>query len=666
MNKKFSNLETTDKKRKLILSNVMIMDNEFGTKNNCLNIKKKIDLKKINLYSDSNLPLIDINTNKSSKSNKTIFNHINHKTEIDSKNILEKFYYNESSTERRTPIRTEKLLLIPNNRIKINNILKNFDIKKQEKLTNEIKSNKMKLETLGKNKKSIAKSTKSIFSKKKVFLTEGERKDINEIKPFQNNKIIKKTKTNLENIYNKNPDIKKTSENAPFYYSRPYEKAVFYHLKQINDYKYQKYLQLNTIEDNSYNFINKNKLLTKSNIILQLIKSEQNKLLTNYNLYSEQIKKNQKIIELDEKNFEGLKEKQKNLCKEFEKMHLNIYQKNKELEEQEVENHYIIKNNQDEIRRILHKIDELRVFAFFVNEVLGGDITRFENKIIPEDKYEEEIDYYKIYEEVLNKYNYFLLNSPFDDGNIKYNEELMKQEKTFINEPEKMWFKFKEIENIIVRNVFVKENIKNEIKEMIEEKNYNLKDLKQRKEMLEIEYKNLMENFEYEKIKYKEIEKRYISYKIEINEMINDLYNYSSKAFNNFNASNKQYILFDTLDTTKEIYRIIQNSEIYINNLILGLKHLQKEDSILFDKTLDNRKKYLKILKTQKILNQKMKEKFNFILDQNNLNRIPFKSRKTEAPFHKYKKVKKIEIDKSLIERIENEELLTYEKEEAE
>ena len=89
MNKKFSNLEIMDKKRKLILSNVMKMDNEFGIKNNCLNIKKKIDLKKINLYSDSNLPLIDINTNKSSKSNKTIFNHINHKTEIDSKNIAQ-------------------------------------------------------------------------------------------------------------------------------------------------------------------------------------------------------------------------------------------------------------------------------------------------------------------------------------------------------------------------------------------------------------------------------------------------------------------------------------------------------------------------------------------------------------------------------------------------
>ena len=50
-----------------------------------------------------------------------------------------------------------------------------------------------------------------------------------------------------------------------------------------------------------------------------------------------------------------------------------------------------------------------------------------------------------------------------------------------------------------------------------------------------------------------------------------------------------------------------------------------------------------------------MKEKFIFILDVNSLNKIVFKSRKTEAPYHKPKKVEKVEIDKSLIERLENE-----------
>jgi hypothetical protein len=107
--------------------------------------------------------------------------------------------------------------------------------------------------------------------------------------------------------------------------------------------------------------------------------------------------------------------------------------------------------------------------------------------------------------------------------------EILEHEKTFMDEPEKMWFKFKEMENIIVRNVFIKEKIKNDIEDMIEEKNFNLKDLKQRKEILENEYKNLKQSYEYEKIKYHEVEKRYISHKIETDEMVNSLYNCFTK-----------------------------------------------------------------------------------------------------------------------------------------
>ena len=314
----------------------------------------------------------------------------------------------------------------------------------------------------------------------------------------------------------------------------------------------------------------------------------------------------------------------------------------------------------------MHKIDKLRVYGYFINEVLGGDVTRFEKQIIPEDKYEEDINYPQILKEVIKKYNYLLKDSLFYDDKISFDEAVLEHEKSFMDEPEKMWFKFKEIENIIVRNVFIKEKIKNDIKQMIEEKNYNLKDLKQKKELLENEYKNLKENYDYEKSKYNGVEKRYISHKIEINETVNDLFDYSQKSFNHLNLTDKNFESYDILETTKEIHRIIQNCEIYLDGLILNLKKFEKEDSKLFEKIIDNKKKYLKFVKTQNILNQKMKEKFNFILDVNSLNKIVFKSRKTEAPYHKPKKVEKVEIDQNLIERLENEEMLTYEKEDYE
>ena len=240
----------------------------------------------------------------------------------------------------------------------------------------------------------------------------------------------------------------------------------------------------------------------------------------------------------------------------------------------------------------MHKIDKLRAYAYFINEVLGGDITRFEKKIIPEDKYDDEINYPQLSHEVINNYSYLLKNSKFDDGKISINNEIIEHEKTFIFEPEKMWFKFKEIENIIVRNVFTKENIKNEIKKMIEEKNYNLKDLKQRKEILENELEKLKENYDYEHAKFIEVEKRYKSHKNEFDEMINDLFKHTSKYFNDQKSTNNE--LYDIIDVSKEIYKTIQNTEIYIDGLTLNLEKYKKEDANLFIKILDNRKIYLK------------------------------------------------------------------------
>ena len=651
-------------KRKFFLNDNSALDTNFIINKKLPKIQKKIGLKELNTNSESNFPLILSNKSNSYKSNKSIFNSINKMTDISERNKI----FSIESSEKKTPIKLNK-----NNKLLLNNqykvqLTENYsDKQNQKKIDNkndEINNRKMSLDNII-NMKNVAKSTKSIFPKKNIFLTDEGKKYKYNINKFPNkNKNFKKAKTNIENKYNNSLDNNITSEN--FAYSNRYINFVFNHLKQINDYKYQKYLQLNPSEDSHYKFIHKNRQITRSNILLRLMKMEQNKLETNYNLHSDRIKNNEKKLEKDKKIFEELKEKQKMLGKKYESMFSNINLKYRELLNGAFEGNYIIKNNQDEIRRILHKIDKLRVYGYFINEVLGGDVTRFEKQIIPEDKYEEDINYPQILKEVIKKYNYLLKDSLFYDDKISFDEAVLEHEKSFMDEPEKMWFKFKEIENIIVRNVFIKEKIKNDIKQMIEEKNYNLKDLKQKKELLENEYKNLKENYDYEKSKYNGVEKRYISHKIEINETVNDLFDYSQKSFNHLNLTDKNFESYDILETTKEIHRIIQNCEIYLDGLILNLKKFEKEDSKLFEKIIDNRKKYLKFVKTQNILNQKMKEKFNFILDVNSLNKIVFKSRKTEAPYHKPKKVEKVEIDQNLIERLENEEMLTYEKEDYE
>ena len=655
MNKNINNdLLNKIQKPKLISKDRLTLETELDIIKKIPDIQKNIELNKLSFSkSNSHLPFIIETWNKSCSSTKAIFKNFNHKTESNIKKKLNKLNNNDKSTYK-SPLKKIKIILSSlndSNKVKEND----FDNKQIDKISAK-KPPKLKLEELVKNNKIVAKSTKTIFPKKSIFLTDEDRINY-KMNNYLNNRLFKKTKTHIENNNNKNIE----TEEEPFIYSNKYQDTVLNHIHLINDYNYKQNFKLYSPRDSGYDFTLKNRLVKKSNFLLQLLKTEQTKLQTNYNTHSKKVIHNKKILEKDEKLFDELIEKQKILGKNYESLYNNAAQKNKELINVRIENKSIIKENQDEIRRILHKIDKLRAYAYFINEVLGGDITRFEKKIIPEDKYDDEINYPQLSHEVINNYSYLLINSKFDNGNISFNKEIIEHENTFIFEPEKMWFKFKEIENIIVRNVFTKESIKNEIKKMIEEKNFNLKDLKQRKEILEIELQKLKENYEYENTKFIEVEKRYNSHKNELDEMINDLFNHASKYFNNQKSTNNE--LFDITDITKEIYKTIQNTEIYIDGLVLKLKRYQKEDTNLFDKMFDNRKKYLKWIKAQNIINQKMKEKFNFIFDTNSSNKIVLKSRKTEAPYHKPKKEKKEKIDKSLIERIENEEMLTYDKE---
>ena len=643
------------KKPKLNLKDRIILQTEYNILKNIPDIDKNIELKKLNFNKSNNhLPFIIETWNKSSSSTKAIFKAFNYSTESENKNKIETIN-KKRKLNYISPLKKLKIFLPISN--DSNNIKSNDNLENKQFDDNLAKKPpKLKLEKLAKNRKIVAKSTKSIFPKNSVFLTD-EAKINQKMNNYLNNRLFKKTKTITESNYNNNID----KEEEPFIYEEKYQDTVLNHIYLINDYNYKQNFKLNPSKDSGFNFILKNRLLKKSNFILKLLKTEQKKLQTNNGTHSKKIIHNKKILEKDEKQFEELIEKQKILGKNYENLYNNALQKNKELINVRIENKSIIKDNQDEIRRILHKIDKLRAYAYFINEVLGGDISRFEKKIIPEDKYDDEINYPQISQEVINKYSYLLLNSKFDKGNISFNKEIIEHENTFIFEPEKMWYKFKEIENIIVRNVFIKEDIKNEIKKMIEEKNYKLKDLKQRKELLENELERWKENYDYELAKFLKVDKRYKSHKNELDEMIDDLYKQTSKYFNYKKSTNIE--LFDIADIAEDIYKTIQNTEIYIEDLTSNLEKFQKEETQIFEKVVDNRKKYLKWIKTQNIINQRMKEKFNFIFDTRSSNKIILKSRKTEAPYHKPKKKVKEKVDKSLIERMENEEMLTYEKE---
>jgi hypothetical protein len=450
----------------------------------------------------------------------------------------------------------------------------------------------------------------------------------------------------------------KTIDNDIVAFNKRNQDAVFEPVRIMNDYKGQKDLQINIQENSINNFNLQNRQLSITNVLIKLMNSESNKIAKKYHLRLEYLKKNQKDAAKNEINFEDYQENYKSTCKKIDQLYAEVQTKNKELIEESLNCNSEIKSIQDEMKKVLNQIDYLRVYGFFVNKVLGGDTTRFESKIFPEPKIYDEINIDELAEKVVKQYRCFY------DKNVE--KEKFEQEKTFINEPEKMWFKFEEMQGIMVRNIFSKELLKGDIKKIRDDNDINLKHLRQKNAFLQKENAILNEQYEFELSKYNEIEKRYNYHKNEFDDLIKNFYIYFINNFNKNNEINirdkKIYNKLEIVDCIKEINKILTEKELYIDKLMNDLKNWEKNDKKCFEEVVNNRKKQIKHLKNLK----KMKEKENSRLHlRNNIENGKFKvilhSRKTEAAYHKPKKIVEEKVDEKLAEQIENEELLSYE-----
>ena len=665
--------------RRLYIGGTMALDPDFDIKNYLQDVQKQFELEKINFNLKKTLPPIKINSNAFlTEKNSSEFYTINY--DNDKINNINNINFSKEIKNERKPLATLNNLLSlsrPNILSSISNSKRSStidtDINMQKKLyeaNNSIHSTQKKIEKIIKKNKDGTKSHISIFQRKNsdMFITSEPRfnvlKEINEIKKREksssqinlneNEKNFKgnyKTKDDYEEFYNYLNNYKNCKNIIAF--DKKHVNEVFEPIKILNNYKQQKQLQINLQEKYLYNFNSKNKQLTINNVLLKMMNNESNKLYQNYKRNANAFINNKKTIESNEAIFEEYKENQKLACKKIDALYLNISKKNKELVTENLNCKSEIKIIEDEMRRILHQIDHLRIYGKFVNEVLGGDTTRFENKIFPEQKYDDEINIEELSENVIGTYDCFYENT---------RQEKFKVEKTFINEPEKMWYKFKEMEGIMVRDLFTKERLKGEIKKLKEENINNLKDLRQKNEMLENEFNNLYEKKEHELNKFREIEKRYNLQKNEFDEIIKDFYLYVYRNLNQKADNKYTYIKTDPSDCIKEIYDIICKKEIYIDKLMLNLNNYEKDDLIFFENIVNKRKKEVKLNKQFKILKGKMNEKLKYMHNiDTGKSKLFIYSRKTEAPYHKPKKVVVEKIDEKLIEQIENEELLKYE-----
>ena len=175
MNKIINNdLLNKIQKPKFISKEKLNIETELDIIKRIPDIHKNIELDKFSFNKSNNhLPFIIETWNKSSTSTKSIFKNINHKRESNNKKKVEKLN-NIYKSIYRSPLKKLKIILSSSNDSNKVNIKDNIENKQYDNNSAQ-KPLKMKLEELVKNQKIAAKSTKTIFPKKSIFLTDEDK-----------------------------------------------------------------------------------------------------------------------------------------------------------------------------------------------------------------------------------------------------------------------------------------------------------------------------------------------------------------------------------------------------------------------------------------------------------------------------------------------------------
>ena len=503
-------------------------------------------------------------------------------------------------------------------------------------------------------KKSSKSSTKIIGNK----ICQSNENFFNVYKAVRN---IKKLVASPEN-YNLNND------NSNFHniaYTKKHEDVVFDANKLLNKYKLKNQVTLEKSESSVNTFLSRNKEVSINNLLIKLIRSESNKIYSKTESRGRQLIENQKSLEINEQNFNTYNDVQKAACKQIDKMLTKLQKKNRALVEEERNKIAELKTKQDDIKRVLTQIDKFRIFGKFVNSVLGEDSKIFENPIYP--NYYDHDDFDLILKNVFEKYDCFLKNS---------NNPVFEKVKLIMNDPDNLTQKFKEVEANIIRVLKIKEDTKKIVNQK-EEENICLDNLKKRCMDLQKEYDNFKEIYQEELKKYYDVNLKadnaennnYEKMIIELYLYINQNFKNNSSKNNKNNKNNKSsqenserssINKISVFDSIKDIKIFLTEKEKIVVDLIAKLSDYEKNDPETFLDALNYKKLADRILiKTNKL--KQLRDKSGGSGEYDNYYKIIFINRKTEAPFHKPKKEKKIiHIDKTVVQEEENDALIEY------
>ena len=648
-------------KKSFHLGGTMVVDKSFDVKNYLNFIEKEANLKNkyknLNLYSTSQFSTFNLNDKKENfiydAYNTTTFNH----SPVPNKKVKKAGTFFSPDLNKKKNIYTATTGYMDyNSTFKSNDSYYNSPHSKNStKFVYNVKSSSKYSGTQTDenfNMNKVIKEIKKSYKIPKLFIKKKTSSHKATLKTNRSN-------NNDRNINNYN------YERAPLAYKKEYFDAVCDSRKIINTYNMRKGLILAPPE-NLITFSKNKNNISVNNIIIDLLNKESERLNYKEKSLRSKLEKNKNILNSNMKEFEGFMEKQKNICKNIEHTYDNLQAGGGLLLDEYIKYKAINKNYVDEIQKHLEQIERLRVYALFVYQTLGKDVSKYSKTIFPDfrpgkiiDDYDNKIE--KIRNNVIQNYSMFW---------EPQQKEKLKEEIKFLDEPELLIHKLNEIENNIRRLMNIKDSILKDILSDEKEHMAILDELRGKYEKEEKEYLKIKEEIDIETNIINKFIKRESEQNIDVVNLIGSLFLEIVKELgkNDKNRFNYNYILNGKIDKDnvdiciKEGERILREQEGKLNNALLSIKLFQEKDERFLSQVLDEAKKRNKLQKQLLFKKNKINKQLEVEVQANSkANKLTLISKKIAIPYHhlQKKKEKKV-IDYDLIKRLEDEELIKY------
>ena len=466
--------------------------------------------------------------------------------------------------------------------------------------------------------------------KSKLYNTEKKSED--------NLNIIKKVK-DIRRIINKSDQLydpfMRNKSKIPFDSKKA--DIVFDGENIIQIFKRQKANKLINKFDSINNFYKENKEIAKNNLVIQILNNESKKLTLIENRNSKTIEDEIKREIIYKNNFDEYIKQQRIAMRSIDKTLSKIEDKYREL--------LIIKRDEndkmnlliEEIEKKLEQIEDLRIFAMFINEFLDGD-KKFEKSILEtnidfDKKNNKNIYIEKLVKETLNYYQ-FLFEPTYDKKNNNI-LQLFKDPYIFIDE-------YPKIENLILKRLEYLEKKQKEKKRIKAERMEIINELRNQLKFYEKEYKYYNDNLKKIIEEYSYLVTSKIKDNSEIIELIRDFHleicvnNNSNILITKTSFNKPKYMKIEEI--VKELIIIINNMDKKINGYINNLTNYEMNEPFIFNPIIHEIKKENKLKKQINIKNKIEEEiKAKNLLFQKKFEKIIIKSRKTLQPPFKLK-----------------------------